>query len=159
MSVIGSAGYLRHMHDPRLMHQTVERVQKAVKKLYAKTKFDAIAFRGMSGASVVYPVSYLTGIPPLCVRKPGENCHSLMGVEGPPDEFLVESYIIVDDLIETGNTMTKIVEALSGKGIPAKQCRGIILYETDREFYGSNFDVWDPNGGDHVNIPVLQLKG
>ena len=68
----------------------------------SKVKFDAIAFRGMSGAIIACPVASIFKKPLIIVRKSIKNCHSSRQVEGFID---AKKYIIVDDFIETGKTI------------------------------------------------------
>jgi len=90
------------------------------------THDDAIAFRGQSGASVAFPVSALTGIPLAHVRKP--ECSSHVGgnrqVVGNSSPI---RYVIVDDFIDTGDTIRAIYEGIH-REFPAARCVGILLY-------------------------------
>jgi len=74
-------------------------------------EFDAIAFRGMSGAMVAPILAHLLGKTLIMVRK-GENCHSCHGVEG---DAGADSYIIVDDFLSTGDTIEQIVTAVQSE--------------------------------------------
>jgi adenine/guanine phosphoribosyltransferase-like PRPP-binding protein len=102
-------------------------VPKAVKKLRSikrKYPFDAIAFTGSSGAALAYPLSYLLKMPLIHVRK--GNSHYGMGkIEG---TISSKHYIIVDDFIETGSTIKRIIKNISAE-TNAKPI-GILLYSS-----------------------------
>ena len=125
----------------------VKEASKTVKRLQKKLNFDAIAFRGTSGAAMAYPISVATGIPLICVRKVKERSHG-RPVEG-SHKFEVKSYLIVDDFIESGNTIDKIIDAINheipwfeGADVP---CVGILLYAIYRKRKAYN------------NIPIFSV--
>jgi hypothetical protein len=71
--------------------------------------FDAIAFRGMSGALIGPVLADRLDKKLIMVRKPtdGES-HSRMTVEGEK----ADRYIIVDDFVSSGSTVRAIIQAL-----------------------------------------------
>jgi len=111
-------------------------------------KFDAIVFRGMSGALVAPIVAYLLKKPVVLVRK-DKNTHSTYWVEGLHE---VNRYIVIDDLICTGKTMNEILTKMSERHAASfktpHECVGIFLYCQGHgekwnniplsAFYGSN---------------------
>jgi len=106
-------------------------VPKAAKKLRAikrKHPFDAIAFTGSSGAALAYPLSYLLKMPLIHVRK--GSSHYSGKIEG---TISSKKYIIIDDFIDTGKTLLKVMktidEALEKKAKPVAIC----LYSSGRE--------------------------
>jgi adenine/guanine phosphoribosyltransferase-like PRPP-binding protein len=124
----GSCTYMAHTHNTGLIRGTVDRIVSALTELRKRTPFDAIAFRGMSGASVCYPVSYLTGLPLFNVRKLDVSGHSGWFVEGPARGDL-ERYVIVDDLIASGATMREIIFRMGEHAhLSTEACAGIVLY-------------------------------
>lgn len=104
--------------------QFLKLVPLAVKKLRAikkKYPFDAIAFRGSSGAALAFPLSYFLKLPLIHVRK-GES-HYSGTIEG---TISSKRYIIVDDFIDRGTTVKKIISEIK-KNIGAKPV-AICLY-------------------------------
>ncbi len=88
-------------------------VPKVVKKLRAikrKHPFDAIAFTGSSGAALAYPLSYLMKMPLIHVRKDDDSHYSSGLIEG---TISSKRYVIVDDFIESGNTIKRIIKTIN----------------------------------------------
>lgn len=86
-------------------------------------EFDAIAFRGMSGAMIAPPVAALMGKTLILVRKPGESTHSSDTVEG--DVRYIKRYVILDDFVATGNTAREIQRAIQQYN-PKAVCLGVL---------------------------------
>jgi adenine/guanine phosphoribosyltransferase-like PRPP-binding protein len=121
-----------------LVDKTVELINnRVIKGVAIETK--AIVFTGMSGAALAYPVSYLTGIPLICVRKAGIKTHSTHWVESGSAvrDALFEgkpiSYIILDDLIDSGASVKRIQRYMR-KETPMK-CQGIVVYNDPHGYY------------------------
>ena len=112
--------------DPAEYKKLVETVAANVKKLQARYEFDAIAFTGASGSAMAYPISMMTGIPIIYVRKDAE-CMSTHGIpiEG-PDKTIVKKFAVIDDLISSGSTVERVVNKL--KDI---ECVCVMLYNDD----------------------------
>lgn len=89
----------------------------------SRVKFDAIAFRGLSGALVAPSIAIMMNKHLLAVRKTGDTDHSKYRVEG----YMGCPYIIVDDLIESGETMETIIDAVGS--FP----EAIFLWNTSKE--------------------------
>lgn len=102
-------------------------VPQVVKKLRAIKKehpFDAIAFTGSSGAALAYPLSFLLKMPLIHVRKSNDNFHYSRLIEG---TISSKRYIIVDDFIETGKSIKRIIKSINqelkkSKAKPAAIC-------------------------------------
>jgi adenine/guanine phosphoribosyltransferase-like PRPP-binding protein len=86
-------------------------------------EFDAIAFRGMSGAMVAPAVAMQLGVPFVLVRKKGDGSHSSCEVEALWTTGL--RYVIVDDLVSSGTTVHAIQDQLAESGAV---CVGISLW-------------------------------
>jgi len=154
--MIGCVGYMRHGHEPEALRKVVRKAGRVLRAMRNSTPFDAIAFRGMSGASIAYPVSYLTGIPTVNVRKDGGSGSHGMAIEGPNKS--IESYVILDDLIDSGETVKAIIRGLANRMIPAKQCKAIVLYHSHRNDSFSYYDADADAGGNFVEIPVVSIR-
>jgi len=114
--------YLSEVLAPQPLRKTINRIKRLIQK--NNLEFDAIAFSGMSGSLVASALSLEIDKPLILVRsKLIENCH------GDPVEGFTEagSVIIVDDFIETGETIENILTELSVRNI---FCNGIVLYDS-----------------------------
>lgn len=116
--------YLYKVFRPHELRRTINSLELKLGRLQKKLGFDSIAFTGMSGAAVAYPLSFKTGLPLICVRK-GEKRHSIHDVEG---NLSCKNYIIIDDTVSSGDTIRKIIYNLK-KIVPNAKCVGIVLYD------------------------------
>lgn len=116
--------YLQKIYRTDQFIKTVKLAATKIRKFRRKVKFDAIAFTGSSGAGLAYPLSYILGIPLICVRKTPSNSHYRIRLEGC---VAAGRYIIVDDFIESGRTIDSIRRAIKSKNTAA-DCVGIYLY-------------------------------
>lgn len=110
---------------PKDFQKKVKRVAKIVEKLKEKHDIDAIAVSGSSGCAMAFPVSFLTGVPVVYVRKPDENSHGT-GVEsmGFP---VMERYVILDDFVCSGTTIDHIKSSIEGRLDAKPVC--LVLYD------------------------------
>ena len=136
--------YLPCVFDPVEFRGAVNKAIGQLTEFRKDTPFDAIAFTGVSGAAMAFPLSFALGIPLLCVRKGGENSHSPYKVEG---DYAARRYVIVDDFISTGNTMRRIQEDLENEIAGTPVLVGIYLYRN--MCYSDWTDIHDEQ------IPVL----
>lgn len=95
-------------------------------------QFDAIAVRGMSGATVGAIIAHALGKDLILVRKPevgpgSEESHTRRKVEGPLNRTPLARYLIVDDFEVTGTTITAIKERIGESAIYA----GYYLYRDE----------------------------
>jgi adenine/guanine phosphoribosyltransferase-like PRPP-binding protein len=104
-----------------------ERLPKA-KAILKKYKFDAIAFRGMSGALVAAPLALAIKKTLIMVRKPeDENArHSTRAVEG---DRGAKRFVMVDDFVASGTTMKTILRAIK-KFNPEAVCIGYLGWQS-----------------------------
>lgn len=119
---------------PRMMtfKTTIERVAEAMQTLVTSVGFDAIAFTGSSGACIAYPVSYITGIPLIYVRKDGESTHG-EPIEAEGD---FNKYIILDDFVCSGSTIEHVYKRLDERNrlfTKKLRCLGVALYKEDMD--------------------------
>lgn len=99
-------------------------IERTTEFLRIKTEeFDAIAFRGMSGALVAPSVAAALGKNLLMIRK--EQSHSDMNVEG--FYGITQRYVIVDDFISSGETCRTIIAKVK-RFDKSNICIGIVLY-------------------------------
>ena len=103
--------YLADVFRGKRYKYIVNKSKEALILFDAQTPFEAIAFTGMSGSSVAYPLSYLMGKDLLCVRKYDTMySHSGRKVEGVTS---AKNYVIVDDQIDSGSTINNIRDAVA----------------------------------------------
>ena len=128
MSYFGHSGYLEQIFIPKKLASTSKRVAKKLLKLQKTLQFDAIAFRGNSGAGIAYPVSMLTGIPLICVRK-GEKSH---GQKVEAAQRSIYRYVVLDDFISDGGTLESIIKTIRLVTDNETRCVGVALYDSVR---------------------------
>lgn len=104
--------YLESAFNVKSFRITINTAIKAIKKFEKKTPFEAIAFSGVSGAAIAFPLSYLLNKPLLCVRKSTEDTHSADLIEGCDN---APRYIIVDDFIASGETIRRIKKEIKNR--------------------------------------------
>jgi hypothetical protein len=115
--------------DPNKFEETVRGVVKTIKYaaqcLPKELRPRALAAMGNSGAPLVGAVALLMKLPFFVVRKKGDPAHSSEAVSGfvPSD---VTNYLVVDDLIDSGKTVNRIVEKMHK--YPQMRCVGAVLY-------------------------------
>jgi len=113
--------------EPLIRRNNLQTTLDNCRKALALHVFDAIAFRGLSGSLIAAPLALAMGKELLAVRKECEfggkdSTHSCHHVEG----FKASKrYIIVDDLICSGNTANKIVAAIK-EFAPQAVCVGLL---------------------------------
>jgi len=87
-----------------------------------ENEFDSIACCGVSGLMVVPQIAEILNKNIIIVRK-GEKCYSEFFVEGVSSS----RYVIVDDLICSGNTVCLIQDSIS-QDTPQSKCIGAYFY-------------------------------
>lgn len=90
-------------------------------KFLKKIEFDAIAFRGLSGALIAPSIAMEMGKELIAVRKT-KGDHSSNMVEGDRN---ARTYVIVDDFIGSGNTVLKMLDEIA-KYAPGAECIGVL---------------------------------
>lgn len=148
--MFGSSKHLRKVHNPTSSREVVDALCDGICRLQNQMPIDAVAFRGVSGAAVGYPIQYQMGIPVVNVRKSSDDSHTMRDVES-CEVHRIASYIIVDDLIDSGDTMREIMGALSKRGVPLAACKAILLYADE----GDPDDLFYTFG---LEIPVYHLS-
>jgi len=128
--------YLRHVFDKEEFVRTLNNAENDIMEW--GDDFDSIAFTGVSGAALAFPLSVSLDKSLLCVRKRGESNHSPFVVEGYIDTM---SYIIVDDFVHSGATIRRIIREIKLVA-PAAIAKGIYLYK-------------DQYNLDLISIPVI----
>lgn len=115
--------YLQEIYSVKTFTKLVNRAARKIKNNSSKYPFDAIAFRGTSGAALAYPLSFLLNVPLICCRKCKSHCY--YKVEGCLN---ARNYIIVDDFIETGKTIDNIIRNIKRYSLSGSKLSAIYLY-------------------------------
>ncbi len=120
------APWLAHSIQPDLLQKVIPRARHILRKY----SFDAIAFRGVSGALTAPTLAYLLKKNVLAVRKIQddgtlEDTHSSHTVEGSSNTL---RYVIVDDFVSTGRTVAAILNAMRHFA-PSTRCIGVLEVE------------------------------
>lgn len=134
--------YSRHLFDRGSIKKIAQKVASKIKEAL-KTKqlhnFQAIAFTGISGTLVAPFIAHTLKKTLILIRKE-DGHHSCYGVEG---DMGALNYIILDDFIDSGKTIKKIINDINGRGsyLPKHEmrCVGIALY--DEKFRKDSFWV------------------
>lgn len=118
--------HMRELLEPAMLRRLIPATVRILKRLRAGgLEFDAIAFRGMSGALYAAPVAYLLNVPLIMVRKTDANghtgSHSYYKVEG---DLNAMTYLVLDDFISSGHTVREIVREIHEWN--GAKCRGIV---------------------------------
>lgn len=113
-----ASSYMEPYLKPHSMRTRLRLASRALRE----HNFDTIAFRGMSGAVLGPALAVRLDKEMILVRKPGDGSHSCLKTEGYKRAL---RYIIVDDFIDTGNTMNIITQAIADFAPDAK-CLGLL---------------------------------
>lgn len=107
-----NVGCSPYLHDALVPEHRANNIRRAVETL-TKHEFDAIAVSGVSGLTMGSIVSFQLNKPLIVVRKDYEvtdhHSHSTLKVEGPDR---IDSFVIFDDCISSGNTVKRIDQAI-----------------------------------------------
>lgn len=108
--------------EPFLNPASLAKIARASAEKLQAFRFEAIAFRGVSGALIAPVLSIMMGKKLVCVRKPDERSHSDYPVEGAIADL--GSYVIVDDFMASGETARHIIKAIYEQE-PHARCIGL----------------------------------
>lgn len=114
--------YLHDILDVKSLKQIISTTVRHLKPY--QDDFQAIAFRGMSGAIVAPTVACRLNKEIVVVRKKGLNAHSSLIVEGSRN---IGRYIIIDDFVCEGFTILSIQREIK-KFCPEAKCSGLYMY-------------------------------
>lgn len=126
---------------PAFNQIAVAKMIKVMVRFLENYDFDALAFRGMSGALITPMLSVACKKSLIMVRKPKceEMDHTDYRVEG---DINTKKYIIVDDFISSGNTCRTIVHEIYAIA-PEAICIGVLLYSATLK-YGAGRNRYKP---------------
>lgn len=129
--------------EPVFNIEQYAQIMQIVEEFLRKEKFDSIAFRGASGSAVAFPLALHMKKEMLHVRKSGGHSHA--SIEGQTN---IKSYVVIDDFVETGDTLNIIKDNISKWYMKAlhnepvckavflynESCSGIVLPKIDKIF-------------------------
>ena len=98
-----------------------------------KDEFDSIACCGISGLMVAPTVAELLDKHIVVIRKPNDSCYSEFPMEG----VTPFRYVILDDLICSGNTLKHIKHTIY-EDCPKAKCVGLYCYIPEECAYNSS---------------------
>lgn len=131
--------YLREIYDPARALATLDWICAQLQQ--HRADFDVVAFRGSSGAPAL-AAAILEGIPVLHVRK--DRGHCSLVVEG---LWAGPRVAIVDDFIETGATVEKIMTILAAdakeRGFPKPKLTKVFLYTNNNSAHDNIQDTYN----------------
>lgn len=131
------AGWLKPIHDPAELRKVTNLIVAEVSKMDPKPVF--VAVRGTSGTVIGGTVSLVSDIPLVVVRKNDDSSHAMGygSVQGISDAD--GPYVIVDDLVDTGDTVRQIIRAVSTR-TTRSECIAVILY-SERQLQTESINV------------------
>lgn len=120
--------YLTDLFRPEYRTQIINRSVSKINQLYLD--FDAVVFTGNSGALIVPEIAIALNKPFTLVRKE-TNSHSCFLVEG---FIMFNKYLIIDDFVESGNTVRNIIKEINKNLLGFKECIGVFTYNNPSDF-------------------------
>lgn len=119
------ASWLKNVVTARGLMKIRRWILPAIKK--AAPNSVCIAVSGVSGAVVGGMLAPSTGLDLFIARKPNDGTHGNVNGESANRLGVPIDYVIVDDLICSGDTVRRIIESVDGIH-PGSKCSGIFLY-------------------------------
>jgi adenine/guanine phosphoribosyltransferase-like PRPP-binding protein len=117
--------YLQKVYQVNRFVKIIDKAADLAKRIKRIHKYDTIAFSGSSGAALAYVLSAQMKMPLIHIRKDdGYHPISDSKFEG---NACVKKYVIVDDFIESGSTISYIRSTIK-KVAPKAKCAAIMLY-------------------------------
>lgn len=121
-----TSSYLETVFDLKQYTAVLKRAKTKLRVKRRTLRFDAIAFRGSSGAALAFPLSVALQVPLIHSRK--EASHTSIRVEG---ATRAKRILIVDDLVCTGDTMQRIESDIRKWCAPGAKIVGVALYNSN----------------------------
>lgn len=119
--VIQGSSHTCHILNHKIRNKIIIKAVCDLRKI--KDQFDSIACCGVSGLMVVPQIAELLDKHIMVVRKAGEKCYSEFRTEG----VAPFRYVILDDLICSGDTIRRITSVLKQE-YPRSQSIGVYCY-------------------------------
>ncbi len=107
----------------------IEELVKEIEKDNVVFQYGIIAVSGISGVSIGSILSYLTKIPLAVVRKESDIRTSEYDLEYTNLNLKTWNYCFIDDLIDTGKTLKRVIEGLE-KETEKFELKKVYLYSS-----------------------------
>lgn len=151
--------YLHSVLDINLREVIIQYLIKLIND--SGVTFDTIAFCGMSGAVIAPTIADRMGKNIIMVRKVNDASHSSYRVEGNVRES--KQIIIIDDVMETGDTVTYIYESIVAEknrlaeifDVNQFELTGLFLYHENRSDWIKIIVPNNERGNDIETYPKL----
>lgn len=149
MRTLFGGGYSEHQYSTAALRDKAQLVAAAIPRLLKKFDADCIVVTGKSGHSVAFAALMLVDYPLCVVRKESDQSHgsSIEGAHG----VEVRRYLILDDFIASGATVSKCIHTMDG-GFEDMHCVGVVEYSQCGE---SSPSFWVERYAE--DIPVIRL--
>lgn len=115
-------GYAAFMYDSVQFCTTVKRIAAALPDLMEDAAADFIAVTGKSGIAVAFALHLLVPNLNIVVVRKGEFTHGAE-IEGSTGNGT--RYLFLDDLIDSGSTIRRVLATLNREGM---ECAGAVVY-------------------------------
>jgi adenine/guanine phosphoribosyltransferase-like PRPP-binding protein len=115
------SSHIKKFISTNSLKKYIRNAVKTLKEIDKLTPFDTIAFCGISGCLIGPLLAIRLKKEMIVVRKPRDDRHSSYEVEGNAD---VKNYIIVDDLISSGDTMRHVKSSITKELSKSAVCLG-----------------------------------
>lgn len=124
-------GYSRAQYNRAERTRIVMNIVRYLPRVMEYVHADGVVVTGKSGISMMFAALEHFDVPFMVVRKPGENSHGEM-VEGTMQHDF-HRYVLLDDMVETGDTVCRVVNTLAAKCISCEStvkpiCAGVVTY-------------------------------
>jgi hypothetical protein len=129
------SGYLDKPLNGKYLAKIVEDTECQLRKFKLVTKFDSLVFSGLSGSLVAPPVAMKLRKDLVCWRKTRETHSRYNRLEGK----LSRRYAILDDFIESGDTIKDIRYNIDSFSNGEARLNLIILYNHDYDDGGLEY--------------------
>jgi len=120
--------YLANVINPKKRRQTIRKACRTLREI--PQKFSVIAATGLSGTIVAVACADRLDKGIAIVRKPDEKCHGNV-VESGRKRGQGFRYIIIDDVIESGETVDRVMNMIESDN-PGSKCVAILLHDAMR---------------------------
>jgi orotate phosphoribosyltransferase len=119
--------YKRGMFDRREFLRVLDLLEYEVPRKMHEWKAEAVAVTGTSGVAIAWGLLARIDFPIIHIRKRGESSHGSM-IEAPNNMRRPRQYLILDDFVCTGESVSKIIRELE----PYAKCVGFIGYHGNK---------------------------
>ncbi len=149
-----SCGYGWVDMGPASLKKNMAKMLRTFGKLKDELNIDAVAYSGSSGSVLAFAIALKYEVAVIYVRKDNEDSH---GNKVECNRNDVKRYLIVDDFIDAGSTVERILQKIRNRARTNQErtpkCMGILLYDTcaredmeGRHFVRNKLRIWAPNG-------------